>query len=101
MKQATPMLLNGNHAVSWAARLARPHVVPVYPITPQTPILELITEFQSRGEMNAEILTPESEHSVLSASIAASRTGRRRNPSPHRRNRPLPRFSRRCAIPPR
>lgn len=77
MNEATPMLLNGNHAVSWAARLARPHVVPVYPITPQTPILELITEFQSRGEMTAEILTPESEHSVLAASIAASLAGAR------------------------
>ena len=43
------MLLTGNHAVAWAARLARPKVVPVYPITPQTPILEKITEFQADG----------------------------------------------------
>ena len=34
------LLLTGNHAVAWAARLARPQVVPVYPITPQTPVLE-------------------------------------------------------------
>ena len=32
-------LLSGNHAVSWAVKLARPDVAPVYPITPQTPIL--------------------------------------------------------------
>lgn len=74
---ATPMLLTGNHAAAWAARLARPQVAPVYPITPQTPILELLTEFAARGEFNAEILTPESEHSVLSACIPASLAGAR------------------------
>lgn len=77
MKDQTAMLLSGNHAAAWAARLARPQVVPVYPITPQTPILELITEFHARGEFDAEILTPESEHSVLSACIPASLAGSR------------------------
>jgi len=69
------MLLTGNHAVAWAARLARPKVVPVYPITPQTPILEKITEFQAAGEFDAEVITPESEHSVMSACIPASLAG--------------------------
>jgi pyruvate/2-oxoacid:ferredoxin oxidoreductase alpha subunit len=71
------MLLSGNHAVAWAARLARPQVVPVYPITPQTPILELITDFHAAGNFDAEILTPESEHSVLAACIPASLAGAR------------------------
>lgn len=71
------MLLSGNHAVAWGARLARPDVIPVYPITPQTPILEKITDFQASGEMNAEMLTPESEHSAMSACISASLTGAR------------------------
>ena len=71
------MLLSGNHAVAWAARLARPKVVPLYPITPQTPILELITDFHAEGNFDAEILTPESEHSVLSACIPASLAGAR------------------------
>ena len=71
----TPMLLTGNHAVAWAARLARPKVVPVYPITPQTPILEKITEFQADGEFDAEVITPESEHSVMAACIPASLAG--------------------------
>ena len=70
-----PVLLTGNHAVAWAARLARPRVVPVYPITPQTPILELLTEFQAAGEFDAEVITPESEHSVMSACIPASLAG--------------------------
>ncbi|WBY03208.1 transketolase C-terminal domain-containing protein [Ramlibacter tataouinensis] len=77
MNQSQTLLLDGNHAVSWAARLARPQVVPVYPITPQTPILELITEFHANGEMDAEILTPESEHSVLAACVPASLAGAR------------------------
>ncbi len=74
-RNAAPVLLSGNHAFAWAARLARPQVVPVYPITPQTPVLELLTEFQARGEFNAEIITPESEHSVMSACIPASLAG--------------------------
>src|SRR5439155_24054092 len=55
--------------------LARPKVVPLYPITPQTPILEKITEFQASGEFDAEVITPESEHSVMAACIPASLAG--------------------------
>jgi pyruvate/2-oxoacid:ferredoxin oxidoreductase alpha subunit len=72
---ADRVLLSGNHAVAWGARLARPKVVPVYPITPQTPILELLTGFQAAGEFDAEMLTPESEHSVMAACIPASLAG--------------------------
>ena len=71
----SPMLLTGNHAVAWAARLARPKVVPVYPITPQTPVLEKIIEFQASGDFDAEMITPESEHSVMAACIPASLAG--------------------------
>ena len=71
----TRMLLTGNHAVAWAAKLARPKVVPVYPITPQTPVLEKLTEFQAAGEFDAEVITPESEHSVMAACIPASLAG--------------------------
>jgi len=73
--QGGAVLLTGNHAVAWAARLARPKVVPVYPITPQTPVLEKLTEFQAAGEFDAEIITPESEHSVMAACIPASLAG--------------------------
>lgn len=69
------VLLTGNHAVAWGARLARPKVIPVYPITPQTPVLELLTDFHAAGELDAEMLTPESEHSVMAACIPASLTG--------------------------
>lgn len=69
------VLLSGNHAVAWGARLARPKVAPVYPITPQTPVLELLTDFQAAGDFDAEIITVESEHSVMSACIPASLAG--------------------------
>jgi len=70
-----PVLMTGNHAVAWAARLARPKVAPVYPITPQTPVLEKLTEFAAEGHFDAEIITPESEHSVMAACIPASLAG--------------------------
>ncbi len=70
-------LLSGNQAVAYGAKLACPDVAPVYPITPQTPILEKLTELHASGEFTAEIITPESEHSVLAASISASLAGSR------------------------
>ncbi len=73
----TRMLLNGNHAAAYGVKLARPQVVPVYPITPQTPILEKISEFQIQGAMQVDIMTMESEHSAMAACITASLTGAR------------------------
>jgi pyruvate/2-oxoacid:ferredoxin oxidoreductase alpha subunit len=70
-------LLSGNHAVAWGARLARPQVIPVYPITPQSPIMEKLGDFHAAGEIDAEVLTPESEHSAMAACIAASLAGAR------------------------
>ncbi len=70
-------LMNGNHAVAWGVRLAVPDVAPLYPITPQTPILEKLIEFQSQGQFKAELLTPESEHSAMAGCIAASALGAR------------------------
>ena len=76
-KASKAVLLTGNQAVAWGARLARPRVVPVYPITPQTPVLEQLTQFHVEGNFDAEIITPESEHSVMSACIPASLVGMR------------------------
>jgi pyruvate/2-oxoacid:ferredoxin oxidoreductase alpha subunit len=73
--RAAAVLMTGNHALAWAAKLARPKVAPLYPITPQTPVLEKLTEFAAAGEFDAEIITPESEHSVMAACIPASLAG--------------------------
>ncbi len=75
--QHSRVLLTGNHAVAYAALLARPQVIPVYPITPQTPILEKLLELADRGELTGELITVESEHSAMAACIAASLAGAR------------------------
>jgi pyruvate/2-oxoacid:ferredoxin oxidoreductase alpha subunit len=69
------MMLTGNHAAAYGAKLARVDTVPVYPITPQTTIMEKIIEMIGKGELDAEYLPMESEHSVMAAAIAAEATG--------------------------
>src|SRR3989337_1707930 len=71
------MLLTGGHAVAYAALRARPHLIPVYPIAPQTPVLEKVAELKERGEPTADLMTVESEHSAMAACIAASLAGAR------------------------
>lgn len=68
-------IITGNHAVAHAARLARVKVVPAYPITPQTTIVEYIADFIARGEMDAEYIRVESEHSAMAAAIGAAAVG--------------------------
>lgn len=70
-------VITGDHAVAIGAKLCRVEVVPAYPITPQTLIIEHIADFVSNGEMDAKFLTMESEHSVMSAAAAASAAGAR------------------------
>jgi len=69
--------ITADAAVAHAARLARVDVVPGFPITPQTLIIEQITEFINDGEMDAEFIPAESEHSVMSVAIGASFGGAR------------------------
>ena len=68
-------VISGDHAVAWAARLARVEVVPAFPITPQTLIMEQIAEFVNNGEMDADFIPMESEHSVMSVAVGASAGG--------------------------
>ena len=69
---STLMTLRGNEAVAYAAKLARVEVVAAYPITPQTIIVEKIDELISKGEMDAEMIPVESEHSALAAAYGAA-----------------------------
>ncbi|MEW6070303.1 MAG: pyruvate synthase subunit PorA [Candidatus Thermoplasmatota archaeon] len=71
------LVLEGNHAAALAAKLCRVQVVPAYPITPSTHFPEKISEYIANGELNAEFILAESEHSALSACIGASATGAR------------------------
>ncbi len=70
-------VITGDHAVAIGAKLCRVEVVPAYPITPQTLIIEHIADFVNDGEMDTKFLTMESEHSVMSAAAAASAAGAR------------------------
>jgi pyruvate/2-oxoacid:ferredoxin oxidoreductase alpha subunit len=71
------MLLTGDHAIAYGALRAKPHVIPVYPITPQTPVLEKLSELAGSGELSGDLMTVESEHSAMAACIAASLAGAR------------------------
>jgi 2-oxoisovalerate ferredoxin oxidoreductase alpha subunit len=64
-----------NHIAGYAAKTARVKVVAAYPITPQTTIVEKIADFVERGEMDAEYIRVESEHSAMVACIGAAAAG--------------------------
>jgi len=73
----TCMGLNGDEAVAYAVKQSDVDVVAAYPITPQTIIVEKFSEYVADGEVNTEFVCTESEHSALTACIAASVTGAR------------------------
>ncbi|HTY14169.1 MAG TPA: pyruvate synthase subunit PorA [Methanoregulaceae archaeon] len=70
-------IMEGSHAVAKAVKQCRPQVVPAYPITPQTHIVEAIAEMVANCELLAEYITVESEFSALSACLGASAAGSR------------------------
>jgi pyruvate ferredoxin oxidoreductase alpha subunit len=74
-KKMTKKVTEASQAVAEAVKLCRPKVIPTYPITPQTHIPEKIADFVNDGELDAEIIYVESEHSALSAAIGASAAG--------------------------
>jgi len=68
-------VMEGSAAIAEAVRLARPQVIAAYPITPQTHIVEYLADAVANGELDAEFMTVESEHSAASAVLGASATG--------------------------
>jgi pyruvate/2-oxoacid:ferredoxin oxidoreductase alpha subunit len=70
-------VITGNQAAATAAKLARVQVIAAYPITPQSPVVETLSEWVESGELPAEFVTVESEHSALTVCIAASTVGAR------------------------
>ncbi|MEZ0318650.1 MAG: transketolase C-terminal domain-containing protein [Pyrobaculum sp.] len=69
--------LTSNYAVAYAVKAVDVDVIAVYPITPQTTIVEKLSEFVANGELNAELIHAESEHSAISAVVGASAAGAR------------------------
>jgi pyruvate/2-oxoacid:ferredoxin oxidoreductase alpha subunit len=64
-----------NHIAALAAKMARPKVIAAYPITPQTTVVERAAEHVENGELQAEYIRVESEHSAMTACIAAAAVG--------------------------
>lgn len=71
----TVMFDVGNKVVAKAVQLCRPEVIAAYPITPQTVIVEELARFVENGELAAEYLRVESEHSVMAATVSAASMG--------------------------
>lgn len=68
-------LITGGKTAAWAARLCRVDFVPNFPVTPQSEVIEDLSEWASQGEIDLDFCPMESEHSVLSAAVGASATG--------------------------
>lgn len=69
--------LSGNEAFAEGVRLARPQVISAYPITPQTIVVERLSEMVEDGSLTSEFIHVESEHSALSCAMGASAVGAR------------------------
>src|SRR4030065_142300 len=66
------LLLPGTHAAAYGAMLSRAEVISAYPITPQTMIVELLSELTASGKLNATFMTVESGHSAMDARVGAA-----------------------------
>jgi pyruvate/2-oxoacid:ferredoxin oxidoreductase alpha subunit len=70
-------VIMGNHALSYGAMLGRAQVIAAYPITPQTQVVELLSEMCADKTLDATFIKVESEHSAMAACIGASLAGAR------------------------
>ncbi len=70
-------VIMGNHALSFGAQLSRAQVIAAYPITPQTQVVELLSEMCADKTLDAKFIKVESEHSAMAACIGASIAGAR------------------------
>ena len=70
-------VLTGNFAAAYGASAAKVNVIAAYPITPQTTIVEILSEIVANGEVKAEFVKVESEHSALAACIGSQAAGAR------------------------
>ncbi len=77
MKKGKIVGLEGSFAIAEAVRMVNADVISAYPITPQTHIVERLAEMIADGELDAEFICVESEHSAMSACVGASAAGAR------------------------
>jgi pyruvate/2-oxoacid:ferredoxin oxidoreductase alpha subunit len=70
-------IVTGNQAAAIGVMLCQVQVVSAYPITPQTSLTETLSQLIEKGQLKAEYIRVESEHSALSVCISASSVGAR------------------------
>ncbi len=77
MESKNKKALTGGVSSAEALRQINPDVMAVYPITPQTPIIEAYSKYKADGKVDTEIIQVESEHSAISACVGSSAAGAR------------------------
>ncbi len=75
LKEGNYVVQEGSHSVADSIALCRPEVIASYPITPQTHIVEKLSSLISNGELDAEYINVESEHSALSVVAGSTACG--------------------------
>jgi len=70
-------VVEGSYAVAHAVMCCRPDVISAYPITPQTHIVENLSQMVANGELDSEFLTVDSEFSALSVLVGVCAAGGR------------------------
>ncbi len=68
-------VMEASHAIAEAVKAVDPAVIAAYPITPQTHIVERLSEFVANGELRGEYVNAESEFAAISACLGAQATG--------------------------
>ncbi|HUM80292.1 MAG: pyruvate ferredoxin oxidoreductase [Methanothrix sp.] len=74
---ANMKVVEGSYAVAHAVMCCRPDVISAYPITPQTHIVENLSQMVADGELDSEFLTVDSEFSALSVLVGVCAAGGR------------------------
>jgi pyruvate ferredoxin oxidoreductase alpha subunit len=77
LRQEETRVITGNACTAYAVRLCRPDVVALYPITPQTEVVEQLARFKADGQLEAEMIEVEGENSAMNSVTAASCSGAR------------------------
>ena len=65
----------GNKAVAYAVKLARTRLISAYPVTPQTTIVQYLSDMVASGELDAEFVNVEGEITAQMVCMAASIAG--------------------------
>jgi pyruvate/2-oxoacid:ferredoxin oxidoreductase alpha subunit len=76
-KEGSTRILDGNHSAAEGVKLSRVQVIAAYPITPQSPVTEKLSEFVEGGELDAQYIAVESEHTAIAVCTSASMVGAR------------------------